>query len=212
MELLDGYNPPALTLNAQRRDDFDGLCRLLHIRNINRVSKKRESQRNGQLALIHPQGEKRQGLAAQMLLHRFTAINSRQESVAFLHLLQRADRAVSPKDGKRAKGEDNEHNGNQRQPGASPNEPTAAKEQGDLEDDDTLDAKRMPRKKMREGQRIEGQATEQQGHTGEAHSGAQTTGHWSHPPPSKSGVNPSRYEADLPHWMQFLSRQDSIVY
>ena len=79
-------------------------------------------------------------------------------------------------------------------------------------DDDTLDTKRMPRKKTREGQRIESQTTEQQGHTGEAHDGTPTTGHRSHPPPSKSEVNPSRYEADLPHWMQFLSRQDSIVY
>ena len=57
----------------------------------------------------------------------------------------------------------------QRQPRTSPNEPTAAKEQGDLKDDDTLDTKRMTGEKMRESQRIEGQATEQQDRADEAH-------------------------------------------
>ena len=88
VELFGGCDPPVLTLNAQRRDDFGRLYGLRHVRNINRIGKKCASQWRGQLTLVHPQGEQRQDLAAQVLLHRFTAVNSRQEPVAFLHLLQ----------------------------------------------------------------------------------------------------------------------------
>ena len=88
LDLLGRCNPPSLALNPQRRDDLNRLYHLLHIRNNDRVGKKRASRRGGQLALVHPQGEKRQSLAAQMLLHCFAAINSRQEPIAFLHLLQ----------------------------------------------------------------------------------------------------------------------------
>ena len=87
-DLLSRCNSPALALNPQRRDDLGRLYHLLHVRNINRSGKKRTSRRGGQLTLVHPQGEQRQSLATQMLLHRLAAINSRQEPIAFLHLLQ----------------------------------------------------------------------------------------------------------------------------
>lgn len=53
-----------LTLNAQRRNHFGRLGGLLHIRDHHRVGKKCASRGRGQLALVAPQGEQRQGLAA----------------------------------------------------------------------------------------------------------------------------------------------------
>ena len=55
---LGGCSFPVLALNAQCRDDFGRLGALLHIRDHNRVGKKRASRGRD------PQGEQRQDLAA----------------------------------------------------------------------------------------------------------------------------------------------------